>query len=79
MTNLPVLASDTIPHETKLCNCVEFMPITVEPREWAGKAVEMLRHTERKNNLKTIQDAGYDIRKQYMMMQEFYLSKVEEL
>ena len=79
MTNLPVLASDTIPHETKLCDCVEFLPITVEPKEWAEKAVEMVKASERKDNLEILQSAGYDIRTQYIIMQDFYLSKLTSL
>lgn len=79
MTNLPVIASDTIPHETKLCDCVEFMPITFEPSKWAEKANEMLLKNKRGDNLKILQDAGFDIRKQYVWMQNFYLDKVKEL
>ena len=79
MTNLLTIASDTIPHETKLCDCVEFLPITVAPQTWAEKAVSMLQNDNRKDNLKVIQDAGYDIRQQYRIMQDFYLNKMKEL
>ena len=79
MTNLLTIASDTIPQETKLCDCVEFLPITADPETWAEKAVSMLRSDNRKDNLKIIQEAGYDIRQQYRIMQDFYLKKVNEL
>lgn len=79
MTNLPVIASDTIPHETKLCDCVEFLSITVDGKIWADKAISMLKGSKRKDNLSLIQSAGYDIRIQYNIMQEFYLSKIESL
>jgi glycosyltransferase involved in cell wall biosynthesis len=78
MTNLPVIASDTIPHETKLCDCVEFLPISEEPSKWATKAKEMLDNHIRKDNTLILQNAGFDIRKQYVFIQEFYISKYEQ-
>ena len=73
MTNLPVIASDTIPHETKLCDCVAFMSITEDPLIWAKKAQAMLNSNIRKDNTKVLQEAGFDIRKQYVLMQDFYM------
>lgn len=75
MTNLPVIASDTIPHETRLCDCVEFLPITVDPIVWAHKAKEMLQKSNRFNNIAVLQESGFDIRKQYVWMQNFYLNQ----
>lgn len=75
VTALPVLASDTIPHETKLCDCVRFMSLKESTAAWAEAAETMLKNTKRTDNTKLLQDAGYDIKTQYLMMQEFYLSK----
>ncbi len=73
MTNLPVIASDTIPHETKLCDCVEFMSIADSPIKWAKRACEMVSKNKRCNNIEVLQKAGFDIRKQYVWMQNFYV------
>mgnify|MGYP004527939889 CR=1 FL=1 len=72
ITNLPTVASSTIPHETKLCDCVEFMPINVSPKEWANKAIQMIKRTDRKDNTEILQKSGFDIRYQYKFMQDFY-------
>ncbi len=75
---LPMIASDTIPHETKICDCVEFMSIQDVPAKWAEKALEMVSQIERKDNSVLIRENGYDIRESYAWMQQFYLRKMEQ-
>lgn len=75
VTALPVLASDTIPHETKLCDCVRFMSLSEDAKVWAEAAEAMLKNSKRTDNTKLLQDAGYDIKTQYLLMEEFYLDK----
>lgn len=74
---LPMIASDTIPHETKLCDCVEFMSINDDPSKWADKALDMAMRIERKDNSVLVRENGYDIRESYTWMQNFYLRKFE--
>lgn len=74
-TALPVLASDSIPHETKLCDCVRFMSLNDSAQVWAKAAEAMLLTAKRVDNTKLLQDAGFDIKTQYRMMEEFYLEK----
>lgn len=74
-TALPVLASDTIPHETKLCDCVQFISLNESAMVWADAAETMLKNSKRADNTKLLQDAGYDIKTQYRMMEAFYLDK----
>lgn len=76
---LPVLASDTIPSETKLCDCVEFASIKEEPQVWADKILRMVNRSVRTDNSGLIREKGYDIRQSYTWMQQFYLSKMENL
>lgn len=76
---LPVLASDTIPSETKLCDCVEFASIKEEPQVWADKILRMVDRSVRTDNSGLIREKGYDIRQSYTWMQQFYLSKMENL
>lgn len=76
---LPMLASDTIPCETKLCGCVEFASIKEEPYEWAEKILALIEKTERKDNSELIRENGYDIRQSYAWMQKFYLDSIKTL
>lgn len=76
---LPVLASDTIPMETKLCDCVEFASIMEEPAVWADKLLNLTNVIHRVDNSDLIRENGYDIRKSYTWMQQFYLNKIENL
>lgn len=76
---LPILASDTIPSETKLCDCVEFASIKEAPQVWADKLLRMVNTSERIDNSALIREKGYDIRQSYTWMQQFYLSKMNNL
>ena len=78
VTHLPVLASDRIPSETKICDCVTFMSINDNVENWAGLANEMVNNSKRYDNSKIIRDAGFDIRKQYRWMENYYITKYEE-
>lgn len=75
VTALPVLASDTIPHETKVCDSVRFMSLNDSAQVWAKAAEAMLLTAKRVDNTKLLQDAGFDIKTQYRIMEEFYLEK----
>ena len=76
---LPMLASDSIPSETKLCDSVEFASIREEPAVWADRLLALIEKTERKDNSVLIRTHGYDIRESYTWMQQFYLSKMEQI
>ncbi len=78
-SNLPMLASDSIPSETKLCDSVEFASIREDPDLWAEKILALIEKTERKDNSTLIRENGYDIRQSYTWMQQFYLDKIETL
>lgn len=76
---LPMLASDSIPSETMLCDSVEFASIKEDPAVWAEKLLALIEKTERKDNSALIRENGYDIRQSYAWMQQFYLDKIETL
>ena len=76
---LPLIASDTIPHETKLCDSVEFMSIKADPKKWAMRAIELYEKTKRIDNCDLIKEKGYDIRDTYTWMQNFYLDKLKSI
>lgn len=76
---LPMIASDTIPSETKLCDCVEFASIKEEPAVWADRMLNLIEKNQRKDNSALIRENGYDIRQSYTWMQQFYLGKMNEI
>lgn len=76
-SNLPMVASDTIPPETKLCECVDFASIQAEPSVWAEKLLALIEKNPRRDNSGLIRENGYDIRQSYTWMQQFYLGKLE--
>lgn len=76
---LPMVASDTIPEETKLCDCVEFASIKEDPSVWAEKVLKLIENNTRKDNSELIRQNGYDIRQSYVWLQQFYLSRIENI
>lgn len=76
---LPMIASDTIPSETKLCDCVEFASIKEKPAVWADKMLKLIEKNQRKDNSALIRENGYDIRQSYAWIQQFYLGKMDEI
>lgn len=75
---LPIIASDTIPSETKLCDCVEFASIKADPSIWAQKALHLMEHCTRADNSALIRENGYDIRQSYIWLQQFYLDRLKK-
>ncbi|MFR6025306.1 MAG: glycosyltransferase [Christensenellales bacterium] len=76
---LPMLVSDTIPSETKLCDSVEFASIKEKPAIWADKLLELIEKNERRENSALIRENGYDISRSYSWMQQFYLEKMKQI
>ena len=76
---LPMLVSDTIPSETKLCDSVEFASIKEKPAIWADKLLKLIEKNERRENSALIRENGYDISRSYSWMQQFYLEKMKQI
>lgn len=76
---LPILVSDSIPSETKLCDSVEFASIKEKPAIWADKILSLIEKTERRDNCALIRENGYDISQSYSWMQQFYLEKMKQI
>ena len=76
---LPMLASDSIPSETKLCDSVEFASIKEKPAIWADKILALIEKNDRKDNSALIREKGYDISRSYSWMQQFYLEKMKQI
>lgn len=72
---LPIVASDTISPEHKLCENFEFLSIAENETnysEWA-ETINLLRD-KRQQNVEAVSKAGFDIRIEAKKLQEFYLS-----
>ncbi len=71
---LPTLATDGLPRETQITECLEYMNIHDEPSNWAKKVLDMVDKIERKDRSDEIRKAGYDIKDTYKMLSDFYLT-----
>lgn len=78
---LKVLASDTIPNETKVTNIQDFMSLKNNEKEWAKKIIDMIckdEEIERNKYAEKVKKAGYDIRDTYSYLENFYLKSIRE-
>lgn len=78
INGLHCLASDRVPAEANILNLVEYVPLERNPVYWAEKMKQVLAlgQANRKIDIKTVQEAGYDITIESHKLQEFYLNKV---
>lgn len=76
---LPILASDTIPPETKISTLQEFESLNNSPKIWAKHLLNMISSTTRKDCRDIVKKAGFDINDTYSFLQSFYIevSKTE--
>lgn len=70
---LPILASDTIPPETKVTDFQEFESLNNSPLVWAKHILSMMNSMERVDGSALVKKAGYDISDTYSYLQNFYL------
>lgn len=70
---LPCLISDAVPHECKLTNLVEQIPLAYGAAFWAKRILE-ISSAARSDTYKQIQDSGYDIKCQANKLTQFYVS-----
>lgn len=77
-SGLKILASDTITKEVQITNDIKFLSINDSPKLWAQEALSLYPYV-RKNNFNSIQKAGYDIKTNTNILQEFYQKKIVNL
>lgn len=70
---LPCLISDKVPIECKKTELVTQIPLDASPAEWA-EAVLSAAETPRRDTLEQIREAGFDIRANAELLQNYYLS-----
>ncbi len=74
-SGLPTLASDVLPKETQITECLDFMSLNETPEKWAERVINMFKSIERKDRTEEIRKAGYDIQDTYKLLSDFYLSE----
>ena len=72
-SGLPVLASNSIPKETKVTELQSFMSLNDSATEWANQIYSMLISNTRKDYSNDIKKAGYDIKDTYVSLEKFYI------
>lgn len=78
---LNVLASDSIPHETKVTDLVDFMSLKMNYKQWSEKVIEMIQEgasNERERYADLVKKSGYDIRDTYSDLENFYLTVLND-
>jgi len=73
-TDLKIFASDTITKEVQISDRLTFLSIKESPEIWAEKIIGSFPY-KRADNSELIQKSGYDIKKNAMALQEFYLNQ----
>ena len=68
------IGSDAITKEVAITNDIHFLSLDTSAEKWALKIKEISNYT-RKNNLKSIVDAKYDIKKNVEEIEAFYLKE----
>lgn len=71
-SGLPVISSDTIPKESKITDLIEYLPLKENAKYWAEKILNRKESKVRKNRIKDIIDAGYDISTSSSKIERFY-------
>lgn len=71
---IPTLASDVLPKDTKITECLDFMRLNEPVSRWVDKILKMYKSIERKDRTSEIKEAGYDIKDTYKILSDFYLS-----
>lgn len=71
------IASDVVPKETQVTECIHYISLKESPRFWAEQIVKLSSGYKKRNTIEKIKDKGYDIFSVAQQMQQLYLSLVE--
>ena len=72
VSGLPVLCSDELPEEAKVCENLRFMSLKKSAAEWAREALSMCRGHIRRDMSINARAHGFDIKEQGAKMSEWY-------
>lgn len=74
-TGVKSVISDTISKECIITDNVEMLSIDANPKVWADKLIAFKGAYSKKNMLDSVEKANFDIEKNAMWLQEFYLNE----
>ncbi len=77
-SGLPCLISNTIPQDCVLTNLIHYKDLNDSAESWANEAIELSHNTNREFQ-QSIIEKGFDIQTEALKLQNFYLSKYEEV
>ncbi len=70
--------SNTITKEAKILDKTEYINLNSSPDEWADIILEKIKNLERVDETKTLQNKGYDIKKESQKMENLYMEYIKE-
>lgn len=70
---LKVIASDKVPKSVKITDLVEFLPIDQGINRWVNLLIKSRHHLSRKNMYDEIIRSGFDIERNVLELEEFYI------
>lgn len=76
-SGLPCFVSKDVPEVAKVTNNLDFISLDIKPDIWANKILEKLNNYKRKDCLKDVQKAGYDIKIEVKKLEEYYVKSGE--
>lgn len=77
-SNLPCLASSTIPKEAKLIDDFNFISLDTPIEEWINNMNKLLKSNKRKSNIELLSQKGYNISSEARKLENYYFRLIEE-
>jgi len=71
-TGLPCITSTVVPHEVKITDLVEFLPLEMSAIKWAKRVLSTQKEVVRVNRHQEIIENGYDIKTSVLKLEKFY-------
>lgn len=71
-SGLPLLISDTVDLDVKICDSTEFEKLSSDKDIWAEHAIKLIEKNERKDTTEIIKKAGYDVNISADILEEIY-------
>lgn len=77
-SGIKCIVSDRITDEVKITDNVEFVSLNQSPKYWAEQVLKYTGGYERKNNVKEICDAGYDVKENARWLEIYYINSINK-
>ncbi len=72
VSGLPVICSDELPQEVKICDCIKFLSLNQSPQEWANQAINISQNHHRHDMSTYAREHGFDIHVQAAKLSTWY-------